>query len=756
MNLADAQLWDNQKEDANIGHFLIKYLRSPYSTKTPLIILGHPGSGKSILTKMIAAIFSHNNLFIPIRVPLRKVNTDCEISEQIIEQLNKSLGTKFPSWNDLRNQNTVPLLVLLDGYDELLQASGRMFKRYIKDIENFQKKEESFGNQLRVIVTSRFNLIDKAVIPLGATVIRLLEFNEAQRNKWIDIWNNSNADYFRTAKPEVTPFILPKESDNVHQVLTLAKQPLLLLMLALYDSQHNSLKDSMKIDRTVLYNNLLRRFIKRELLKDRAFRETSDEKNQENKINSEMERLRIVALGMYNRRATYIHAMDLQNDMKYHANSYVGQNSNREDIYDMQLMTQAYKLLGSFFFVHKAKSKQDSKENSSFEFLHNTFGEFLTADFILQHTVNMIRVLIKQHRDRDLQVEYHKKLGAPNMFPEHWFSALVYTPLFTRPVVIEMLREWASHVINENKISMPDFLEYLETIIEYQIGRILNQQEMESMLVGMKETPYGKIPMLGHMSIYSLNLIILRAVLGTDSYIFCEDKFDKNKNDCLCKEEGKKAWNRLTYLWRSWFPLDILKELTAIFTAEREDSKVIISPKKKFAATPNQDKMETILEVGMTLADNITTSMSGLLLYNTNKKPIIGLDKIERYLSSEHMNNRLQLIFRILLYNLNSNNEMDKNKIIEYLHEAFRLLQTSKTDSMVLYRYIYKSYNDRYNIGLLSIDSIVLGALLGTTGIKQSSIVECIRLVREVVDIRGKIILMRDLLDLWCRNSFQH
>ncbi len=42
--------WQPIQPRQDLGAFLLSYLSSPYSTENPLIILGHPGSGKSLLT----------------------------------------------------------------------------------------------------------------------------------------------------------------------------------------------------------------------------------------------------------------------------------------------------------------------------------------------------------------------------------------------------------------------------------------------------------------------------------------------------------------------------------------------------------------------------------------------------------------------------------------------------------------------------------------------------------------------------------
>src|SRR5262249_44831883 len=60
-----------------------------------------------------------------------------------------------------------PPLVILDGYDELPQASGQVFASYINDAERFQEGQAEQGRPVRIIITSRVTLIDKASIPVA-------------------------------------------------------------------------------------------------------------------------------------------------------------------------------------------------------------------------------------------------------------------------------------------------------------------------------------------------------------------------------------------------------------------------------------------------------------------------------------------------------------------------------------------------------------------------------------------------------------
>ena len=230
----------------------------PYGAQAPLLILGHPGSGKSLLTKVYAARLEYPRYTV-VRVELRDADPTVSIQKQVEDQIRKDTGYDV-NWADLAdNLPFSPPVVILDGYDELLQATGKLFTDYLDQVQRFQRDALIQNRPVRVIVTSRITLIDKAIIPPGTTVMRLEPFDEPRRAEWITRWNAYNAGYFQQSG--VKPFTLP---DN-EGLAELAEQPLLLLMLAIFDSAGNALSERPDLDQTLLYDELLRRFIEREL-----------------------------------------------------------------------------------------------------------------------------------------------------------------------------------------------------------------------------------------------------------------------------------------------------------------------------------------------------------------------------------------------------------------------------------------------------------------------------------------------------------
>lgn len=263
--------WQYVKERDDIGLFVSDTLRHSITGRLPLLILGVPGAGKTLLCHMLAAqILSHEYHVIIIR--LRDIHAENTITQQINEQIEHDFANQC-NWEEIvNNTSSTPILLIFDGYDELLQASGKTFADYVSKIKEFQESQwDTKGIQVKCILTSRITLIDKVSIPEGTTIIKLSKFDQERIDKWTTIWNETNASFFEEHK--LQSFSISPGS----KAYELAEQPLLLLLLALYDSNGNALKQNAELTGAQLYDRLIKSFIEREQRKDQNFLHYSKE-----------------------------------------------------------------------------------------------------------------------------------------------------------------------------------------------------------------------------------------------------------------------------------------------------------------------------------------------------------------------------------------------------------------------------------------------------------------------------------------------
>jgi hypothetical protein len=151
--------------------------------------------------------------------------------------------------------------------------------------------------------------------------------------------------------------------------------------------------------------------------------------------------------------------------------------------------------------------------------------------------------------------------------------------------------------------------------------------------------PFGDHPLLGHIAIYSINLILLRVIVSDEPFVFDEDQIGRY-------EDGARPWDRLAHLWRSWFALDNLNGVTAVLRADRRDSQIIVGVKDKFQIAESQDRLETYLNVGIALGDNISSGLTGLLIFDPSKDNQLKLEEIAARLGAEKIDLEFQIAMK--------------------------------------------------------------------------------------------------------------
>ncbi|MFG1703751.1 NACHT domain-containing protein [Nonomuraea sp. M3C6] len=378
--------WKDKLVREDLPSFITACLTRSAAGRMPLIVLGLPGAGKSVLTRILGARLP--TAFFPIRVPLREVSANADIQEQIEEAIYHATGEKL-RWPALARSagNALPVLIL-DGFDELLQATGVRQSDYLGKVERFQEREAAAGRTVAVIVTSRTAVFHCAKPSISTIVTRLEPFDEDQIGRWLRVWNKTNASYFN--KLGVKPFAL----DLALAHRDLAEQPLLLLMLALYDADDNALgKAAPGLGQAELYEQLMISFVKRELKKGRC---PDDELND--RAEMELQRLGFVAFSMLNRRTQWATSMQVSDDL----------GALRQDLREPSFSTPASpgeQTFGRFFFIYEAKAARDADVVQAYEFLHATFGEFLIARLVkslLTEMVSMPRRILTESLDDSL------------------------------------------------------------------------------------------------------------------------------------------------------------------------------------------------------------------------------------------------------------------------------------------------------------------------------------------------------------------
>lgn len=516
--------WREHPVRGDLEAFLIGHLTSVAATEAPLIVLGQPGSGKSVLTRVIAARLPARD-YMAVRVELRAVPADTDLQSQIEYAIRDATGESL-SWPTLaRSADGALPVVLLDGFDELLQATGIGQTDYLEQIVRFQEREADQGRPVAVIITSRTAVADRARLPgCGAVAVRLEPFSEEQIRRWLAIWNASNAAYLASRR------LQPLPAGAVLRQLALASQPLLLLMLALYDADDNALqRRAAELGEADLYERILTRFAERELRKSQPGIEAEPLRAA---VEAELLRLSVAAFAMFNRGRQWATDEELSADLT----ALFGASDTRQAASSFHApATSAQLVVGRFFFVHEAQAIRDGVSLTTSEFLHATFGEFLSARLILRELADLAAVAATRSRHA----------------PDDGFlrAVLSFAPLTMRGTVIEFLAALAQQLSGNTRgllrgLLLAAFHNALEPFADWSYDRY--------------HPGHASAP--ARHAAYSANLLLLIALIGgpvTGRELFPDGLFPASD------------WRRHTMLWRSQFTAEGWKNLATALRLQR-------------------------------------------------------------------------------------------------------------------------------------------------------------------------------------------
>ncbi|SHN42490.1 hypothetical protein [Cryptosporangium aurantiacum] len=362
---SDEAWWATQDTHDGLAGYLARYLANPHAARHPLIVLGHPGAGKSLLSRIVAARLP-STAYTAILIRLRRADAEAEIYEQIEEALRAEVHERV-DWGKFSRETATTKVVIFDGFDELIQTTGVVQSRYLERIAAFQAKEWHYGHSVIPIVTSRTLVMDRAKVPDGSVLIRLEDFDDDQVERWIGAWNRANAP---------TPgFRALTAAEALHHG-DIARQPLLLTLLAVYAAQGGVESLAAEdLSGAELYRRLLDTFIARQV-GDKVARDLdpADARRRATQLRGD---LSLAAFAMFNRGQQFVSEDDLGHDL----GALLPRSSEVTRTDAGQPVSRAEQALAAFFFIHVARSTDEATELRTYEFLHATFQEYLVAEF---------------------------------------------------------------------------------------------------------------------------------------------------------------------------------------------------------------------------------------------------------------------------------------------------------------------------------------------------------------------------------------
>ncbi len=606
------------------GKELLRCLFDPISITTPIVILGNPGSGKSMFTNIFAARLCQDRRFMPFYMRFRDLRGEQQDTDfHIREGLARSIGKEKAEISDWLEACKSHLPVLfLDGFDELqaveFHAGSTLRHGYLTKLAEIQKR---FFIQreipLRIVITSRLNFMSRVEIPLDSQVIKLNPFDAKRQFLWQDQWNALQKKHFQ----------LPDHP----RLKELAQEPLLLFLLALYDEggegNLQELVDLENFQDAQLYDRIIDHFIKRQV-KKKAEAYTR-ELGEDQKIEALHFRLGLglAALLMFQKEnAQQLSSTDLDHGLKYFG-------------FKEKEMT-AKKIFDGFFFHHVNKAES----RDTFEFLHRTFGEFLAADLLLR-----LLICKKKLKPHGLPAEFLENNKRRFAWGSQWFARtddetlrflheLTKIILHEREELLEQVKFECADICKnlppENMAAVEMAL--LEKKIKEGREKCISTIQSELRAVFSEETipfpvktPDGFPPksILDHLAIYSQNLM-----LGWEAIKDSDFSFDIYQD----AKKNRETWLKMVQLWEiagkeqaglpaEWMSVREEKN-------EQDEVTIWISPAKGHSGSPYRK----FADLKMSVRDQY-------LDYFMSNQKLAG-DDLERFLDHPETENKVAIL----------------------------------------------------------------------------------------------------------------
>jgi hypothetical protein len=352
---------------------------------------------------------------------------------------------------------------------------------------------------------------DRARYPEGAVALRLEPFRPDQAQSWLERWNELNEAYLSARG------LSPLPAGIVARHEALACQPLLLLMLALYDADANALQraaagtgDGQPLDETALYEKLLAAFAQREVAKSSA---ALPDREIARKVEQELQRLSLVAFGIINRQRQWITENELDSDL---AALLEAGPVSRDDF--KAPLTQADITLGRFFFIQRAQAIREGTRLQTYEFLHATFAEFLAARLAVQLSAGL------------LTYQEPLTVGPAVIHDDLLYALLSFAPLSSRQILRFVRGAAARQIAPQDRQRLAGLL---INVLTESTSRIANRHADYHPTALAISSRHG---------IYSANLVLLVLVLKQSAT--AGELFPGS-------DDPVGAWKRRTLLWRS-------------------------------------------------------------------------------------------------------------------------------------------------------------------------------------------------------------
>ena len=503
---ADEDWWETYASHHDFDVLLTSHVTSPDATRRPMLILGHPGAGKSLLTKVFAARLPEFEYTV-VRVPLRGLaRTHVLIIRSRRRCARSPIAGSVGQISPIRAP--IPLGWYCSTGSMAVQASEHDRSRYLQDVADFQGREAMQRRPVVVVVTSRTVVVNRVHIPPSTAIVKLDPFNDDDIEDWLGRWKQVNGDAIAAGTVgELT-------ASSVRRQPELAEQPLLLLMLAIYAADPNLPMLDEDVATAELYRRLLDGFARREASKDIGLGRDPSPEKIEQQVQDHLDRLAIAALGMFNRGRQDISEEELGRDLEVLKPRLMERSRTVE---------AGRRIIAEFFFVHAPEARMLTSHGAghppasalgidenharqraladqphrAYEFLHATFGEYLVARLVMDE---LLDVAVKAFSGRRGPTEPDDNL---------LFALLSHQTLSARRSMLDFAKEIFGDLSDGVR---PQVLQTLEVLVSAYRNR-----HGSDLYAAYRPTAPDQVRQL---ACYSANIVALRVILEREHAAF--------------------------------------------------------------------------------------------------------------------------------------------------------------------------------------------------------------------------------------------
>ncbi len=417
------------------------------------VISGGPGAGKSSFTKIWTAEIVDNVDFPVFYIPLHNFR----INDQLIPALESFFNDQlnFAALSPLFSQ-TAKMLLVFDGLDELSmqgQQAEIVANNFVDEVIRTLDMKNGSGGNIKAIITGRDLSIQNndSKWRSEGQVLHILpyhvEIHKHQQDDWIDPDKLLNIDlrdkwwqqYGQLKSLTERQLPEPFKQGRLNEI---SSQPLLNYLLALsYQAKRINFDENTRLDQ--VYEDLITGVYDRQYDSSTQHKTTQHIKDKDDFIRI----LEEVALAIWHeggRRATEAHiAKQIQS---------AGLNELFDKFQDAA-KSGVTRLLMAFYF---RKSQEIKQGNSTFEWTHKSFGEYLVARRLIRLLESIEKEMKRNQKSSDSG--WSKELALTKMIEIGGVNTI---DEYIRAFIRNILKGYKPSVIKHWQKRLASFIEYI-------------------------------------------------------------------------------------------------------------------------------------------------------------------------------------------------------------------------------------------------------------------------------------------------------